>query len=138
MIADPAERREYLLKQLEIAGKSAGGKADFDEELVDETVDMAEHPTPVVGKLRPEHMHLPAALLKMVMKKLLKFFPVVDAKGKLLPSFIGVRDGLSSGNKLVREGYQRVLEARFNDAAFFFGRDMRGEAGDAVFRSLSA
>ena len=123
VIADPAQRREYLLKQLEIAGKSAGGKADLDEELVDETVNMAEHPTPVVGKLRDEHMHLPAALLKMVMKKQLKFFPVVDAGGKLLPSFIGVRDGLSSGNNLVREGYQRVLEARFNDAAFFFGRD---------------
>jgi glycyl-tRNA synthetase beta chain len=123
VIADPAQRREYLLKQLEIAGKSAGGRAELDEELVDETVNMAEHPTPVVGKLRDEHMHLPSALLKMVMKKQLKFFPVVDGGGKLLPSFIGVRDGLSSGNNLVREGYQRVLEARFNDAAFFFGRD---------------
>lgn len=123
VIAEPAERREYLLKQLETAAKSAGGKADLDPELVEETVFMAEHPTPVVGRLRDEHMHLPPALLKMVMKKQLKFFPVVDAKGALLPAFIGVRDGLSSGNALVREGYQRVLEARFNDAAFFFGRD---------------
>ncbi|MBI3564179.1 MAG: glycine--tRNA ligase subunit beta [Elusimicrobia bacterium] len=123
VVADPAERRAYLLKQLETAAKSAGGKADLDPELVEETVFMAEHPTPVVGKLRTEHMHLPAALLKMVMKKQLKFFPVTDAKGELLPAFIGVRDGLSSGNALVREGYQRVLEARFNDAAFFFGRD---------------
>ncbi len=123
VIADPAERREYLLKQLGVAAKSAGGRPDFDEELVDETVFMAEHPTPVVGRLRPEHMHLPAALLKMVMKKQLKFFPVVGAHGELQPAFIGVRDGLSSGNALVREGYQRVLEARFNDAAFFFGRD---------------
>ena len=123
VIADPEQRREYLLKQLDVAGKSAGGKAELDEELVDETVNMAEHPTPVVGKLRDEHMHLPAALLKMVMKKQLKFFPVIDSAGKLLPSFVGVRDGLSSGNNLVREGYQRVLEARFNDAAFFFGRD---------------
>jgi glycyl-tRNA synthetase beta chain len=123
VIADPVQRREYLLKQLDVAGRSAGGKAELDEELVDETVNMAEHPTPVVGKLRDEHMHLPSALLKMVMKKQLKFFPVVDAAGKLLPSFVGVRDGLSSGNNLVREGYQRVLEARFNDAAFFFGRD---------------
>jgi glycyl-tRNA synthetase beta chain len=123
VIADPEARREYLLKQLEIAGKSAGGKAELDEELVDETVFMAEHPTPVVGKLRDEHMHLPAALLKMVMKKQLKFFPVVDASGGLLPAFVGVRDGLSTGNNLVREGYQRVLEARFNDAAFFFRRD---------------
>lgn len=123
VIAEPAERRAYLLKQLEVAAKSAGGKADLDEELVDETVDMAEHPTPVVGSLRPEHMKLPSALLKIVMKKQLKFFPVLDASGGLLPAFVGVRDGLSTGNALVREGYQRVLEARFNDAEFFFGRD---------------
>jgi len=123
VIAEPSERRAYLLKQLEAAAKSAGGRADLDDALIEETVDMAEHPTPVVGRLRPEHMDLPEALLKMVMKKQLKFFPVLDASGRLLPSFIGVRDGLSNGNALVREGYQRVLEARFNDAAFFFGRD---------------
>lgn len=123
VIADPAERRERLLKQMETAGKSAGGRVDLDEELLDETVNMAEHPTVVVGALRAEHMPLPAALLKMVMKKQLKFFPVVDSSGDLLPAFIAVRDGLSAGNNLVREGYQRVLEARFNDAAFFFGRD---------------
>jgi glycyl-tRNA synthetase beta chain len=123
VLADPAERREALLAGLAAAGKEAGGKPDLDEELVDETVFMAERPTPVVGRLRAEHMPLPAALLKMVMKKQLKFFPVVDDAGALLPAFIGVRDGLSAGNALVREGYQRVLEARFNDAAFFFGRD---------------
>ena len=43
--------------------------------------------------------------------------------GLLHPYFVGVRDGLSCGNDLVRAGYQRVLEARFNDAAFFVGRD---------------
>ncbi|MDE2142781.1 MAG: glycine--tRNA ligase subunit beta [Elusimicrobia bacterium] len=123
VIADPSDRRERLLEELAVAGKEAGGKAELDEELVEETVYMAEHPTAVVGALRAEHMPLPAALLKMVMKKQLKFFPVIDANGNLLPAFMGVRDGLSSGNNLVREGYQRVLEARFNDAAFFFGRD---------------
>ncbi len=123
VLADPVERREYLLRQLAAAAQSAGGRPEWDEELVDETVFMTEHPTPVVGRLRPEHMPLPAALLKMVMQKQLKFFPVVGADGALQPAFIGVRDGLSSGNALVREGYQRVLEARFNDAAFFFGRD---------------
>ena len=123
VLTDPAERRAYLLKALDLATKSTGGKTEADEELVDETVFMVEHPVPVLGRLRDEHMKLPAALLKMVMKKQLKFFPVVDRGGALLPNFVGVRDGLSTGNELVREGYQRVLEARFNDAAFFVGRD---------------
>lgn len=123
VIADPTERREYLLKALELASKKTGGRTEDDGDLIDETVFMVEHPVPVLGRLRDEHMKLPAALLKMVMKKQLKFFPVVSRDGALLPYFVGVRDGLSSGNDLVREGYQRVLEARFNDAAFFVGRD---------------
>ncbi|OGS39144.1 MAG: glycine--tRNA ligase subunit beta [Elusimicrobia bacterium RIFOXYD12_FULL_66_9] len=123
VIADPAQRREYLLKALELAAKKTGGRTEDDGDLIDETVFMVEHPVAVLGKLRDEHMKLPAALLKMVMKKQLKFFPVVSRDGALLPYFVGVRDGLSAGNELVREGYQRVLEARFNDAAFFAGRD---------------
>lgn len=123
VIADPAERREYLLKCLAQATKSTGGVTEPDEALIDETVFMVEHPVPVLGKLRDAHMVLPAELLKLVMKKQLKFFPVVTKDGLLHPYFVGVRDGLSSGNELVREGYQRVLEARFNDAAFFVGRD---------------
>jgi len=123
VICDPDERRGYLLKALDQATKPTGGKVEQDDELIDETVFMVEHPVPVLGKLRDAHMVLPAALLKMVMKKQLKFFPVVTCDGTLHPYFVGVRDGLSTGNELVREGYQRVLEARFNDAAFFVGRD---------------
>ncbi|MBI5246539.1 MAG: glycine--tRNA ligase subunit beta [Elusimicrobia bacterium] len=123
VLSDPAQRRAYLLKALEQATKSTGGKTEADEALIDETVFMVEHPVPVLGKLRDSHMKLPAELLKLVMKKQLKFFPVVTKDGLLHPFFVGVRDGLSSGNELVREGYQRVLEARFNDAAFFVGRD---------------
>ncbi|MEK7234576.1 MAG: glycine--tRNA ligase subunit beta, partial [Elusimicrobiota bacterium] len=123
VIADPDERREYLLKALAQATKPTGGVAEPDADLIDETVFMVEHPVPVLGKLRDEHMRLPEALLKLVMKKQLKFFPVVTRDGLLHPYFVGVRDGLSCGNELVRAGYQRVLEARFNDAAFFVGRD---------------
>ncbi|MEQ1918053.1 MAG: glycine--tRNA ligase subunit beta [Elusimicrobiota bacterium] len=123
VIVDPAERRDYLLKALSQATKPTGGVTEPDEDIIDETVFMVEHPVPVLGKLRDEHMKLPAELLKLVMKKQLKFFPVVTKDGLLHPYFVGVRDGLSSGNELVRAGYQRVLEARFNDAAFFVGRD---------------
>ncbi|MBI4060516.1 MAG: glycine--tRNA ligase subunit beta [Elusimicrobia bacterium] len=123
VIANPEERRRYLLKALEQAAKPAGGGVELDAELIEETVFMVEHPVPVLGRLREEHMLLPPALLKMVMMKQLKFFPVVARGGLPRPYFIGVRDGLSLGNELVREGYQRVLEARFNDAAFFLGRD---------------
>ena len=59
VIADPDERREYLLKALAQATKPTGGVAEPDADLIDETVFMVEHPVPVLGKLRDEHMRCP-------------------------------------------------------------------------------
>jgi glycyl-tRNA synthetase beta chain len=132
VIADPAERREYLVKALAAAVKPVAGRAEPDEALLDETVYMVEHPVPVLGTLRDEHMKLPPELIKLVMKKQLKFFPVLSSDGRLLAHFVGVRDGLSKGNALVAEGYRRVIEARFNDAAFFVARDAQTRLEDEL------
>lgn len=123
VLADVEERRQALLKRLAAAAKQAGGRLDEDPDLLDETVYMTEQPTPVAGSFDAEFLKLPAPLLSLVLKKQLKFFPVLDASGRLLACFVGVRDGVSEGQELVREGYERVLSARCNDAVFFCGRD---------------
>ncbi len=124
VLADPEERRQVLTRLLETAVKQTGGKLDQEGGLLEETVFMTEHPVPVVGHFRLEFLALPAPLLKMVLKKQLKFFPLLGPGG-LLPSFVGVRDGVSEGQAQVREGYERVLTARLSDAAFFLERDRK-------------
>lgn len=122
VLADPGERRQVLVERLRAAAKAAGARLDLDEALVEETVWMTEQPTPVVGRFEPGFLDLPAPLLSLVMKKQLKFFPLLDG-ARLKAAFVGVRDGPAEGQALVREGYQRVLAARLSDAAFFFARD---------------
>lgn len=123
VLADVEERSQALKKRLEAAAREAGGRLDADADLIAETVYMTEQPTPVVGTFDQEFLKLPAPLLSLVLKKQLKFFPLLASDGRLLSSFIGVRDGVSEGQELVREGYQRVLSARCNDAVFFCARD---------------
>ncbi|MDD5658211.1 MAG: glycine--tRNA ligase subunit beta, partial [Elusimicrobia bacterium] len=122
VLADPEERRRELLKRLEAAARGAAGRLDLEGGLLEETVFMTEHPVAVAGRFRDDYLALPAPLLKMVLKSQLKFFPLLGARG-LLAAFVGVRDGASEGQSLVREGYERVLAARLADAAFFVGRD---------------
>ncbi len=124
VVADEEERREILLKRLEQEAKRLGARVDLDEALVEETVYMTEHPVPVVGRFRDQFLRLPAPLLSLVLKKQLKFFPLASQSGALVSRFIGVRDGVSEGQELVREGYERVLAARCDDAVFFFERDL--------------
>ena len=123
--ADLADRKDCLLKKLEQTARHLGARVDLDEELIDETVCMTEHPVPVSGTFKEEFLSLPPALLAMVLKKQLKFFTVSGKDGSLKAAFVGVRDGISEGQALVREGYQRVLAARLSDAVFFFERDLR-------------
>ncbi len=123
--ADLEDRKECLLKKLEQTARHLSARVDLDEELIEETVCMTEHPAPVSGTFKEEFLALPRALLAMVLKKQLKFFTVSAQDGTLKPAFVGVRDGISEGQALVREGYQRVLTARLSDAVFFFKRDLR-------------
>ncbi|MDQ7774349.1 MAG: glycine--tRNA ligase subunit beta [Elusimicrobiales bacterium] len=70
-----------------------------------------------------DFLKLPSELVHLVMKKQLKFFTVSDSNGRLQPYFVGIRDGVSRGQRNVEEGFRNVLEARFRDAIFFYARD---------------
>jgi glycyl-tRNA synthetase beta chain len=59
------------------------------------------------------------------MQSYLNLFPIVDKEGKLLPYFVGVRDGDKEGLENVIEGYEEVLKARLADAHFFFEEDLK-------------
>ncbi|MBI4425028.1 MAG: glycine--tRNA ligase subunit beta, partial [Elusimicrobia bacterium] len=124
ILADVAEREASLSKALDQAVRRTGAVLDKDPELLYESVFLTEHPVPVLGRFDPAFLTLPKALLSTVLKKQLKFFPLQNADGTLFAGFVGVRDGISEGQALVQEGYQRVLTARFADAHFFHGRDL--------------
>ena len=93
---------------------------DVESLCLEETVFLTEHPVAVFGQFDERFLKLPEELLCVVMKQQLKFFPTRKKNGRLAPHFVGVRDGISEGQKEVQEGFERVLVARLTDALFFF------------------
>jgi glycyl-tRNA synthetase beta chain len=132
VLVDIEVRRKTLLKSLEAAAKRASGSLDADEELIEKIVCFTEHPVAVLGHFEKEHLELPQQLLNTVLKQQLMFFPVCNSTGGLEADFIGVRDGISEGQKIVQTGFERVLAARLADARFFFGRDKQTKLEDRV------
>lgn len=119
------EKRQMLLRtELEKAAKAMNLEADIDEGLLTENVYLTEYPVCVVSNYSQEFLKLPKELVRLVMKKQLKFFTTHNSKGKLESYFIGIRDGISKGQQNVEEGFRNVLEARFRDAIFFYERDL--------------
>ena len=118
------ERAKTLAAEIEQFSRRTKLEVEADPELFKENLYLVEYPVCVVGTYNQEFLKLPRELVHLVMKKQLKFFTVCDSRKKLQPYFVGIRDGVSKGQKNVEEGFRNVLEARFRDAMFFYGRDL--------------
>ncbi len=125
ILALPQERKEALIKTVSNEAKTRGYQADLDENLVEETVWFTEHPVAVSGDFEIKFLTLPKELVTTVLKKQIKMFPVLNAKGELQPYFIAVRDGISVNQNEVRDGFKKVMSARLSDAVFFFENDKK-------------
>lgn len=117
---DPEIRRELILSQTH---KLAVGTAQIPEALLEENVFLTEWPVAVAGHYRAEYEELPSEVLVTAMAKHEKMFPVTDDGGKLTNQFIFIRN--SGEDDTVRSGAEWVLNARFNDAKFFFDEDRK-------------
>ncbi len=124
VLVKDTERAKALATEIEQVSKRTKLEVETDAELFNENLYLVEYPVCVVGTYDQEFLKLPRELVHLVMKKQLKFFTVSDSKKKLQPYFVGIRDGVSKGQKNVEEGFRNVLEARFRDAIFFYERDL--------------
>jgi glycyl-tRNA synthetase beta chain len=100
-----------------------------DEELLSEINYLVECPTAVVGKFPPKYLDLPQEIISICLKSKQKFFAVdMVTEGKensLSNYFVGIRNGPSLGQDIVRDGFERVLAARLEDAEFYFRNDSK-------------
>jgi glycyl-tRNA synthetase beta chain len=119
------ERRQIIRNILEANAKRVKGRVVIEDDLLDEVNYLVEHPVAVLGSFDKEYLKLPCEILINCMKKKQKFFPVLDSKDGLTNSFIGIRNGISENQGIVREGYERVLSARLADAQFFYRQDTK-------------
>lgn len=127
ILVDLDERQQTIVKSLHQIAKRADGLIDEDKSLIEEVNCMVEYPTAVLGKFPEHYLMLPPEIIVNCLKKKQFFFPISEKSNpaKLKPCFIGIRNGISENQDIVREGYERVLKARLADAEFFYHQDAR-------------
>ncbi len=135
ILAEPDLRRKAVQQAADQCAQRAGGEIHPDPSLIEEIVWLVEHPVAVLGNFDPEFLKVPAEVLVTCMKKHQRFLPLYDKKGNLLPHFIAIRNGISTNQKSVQEGYEKVLNARLNDARFFFAEDLKKPLEHHIARS---
>jgi glycyl-tRNA synthetase beta chain len=103
-----------------------------DEELLKTLVYLTEFPTPIRGSFDPSYLELPQEILSTVMRHHQRYFSVVTADGSLAPEFVAVTNTDGDPDGLIRQGNERVLRARFNDARFFWEVDQHKKIAERV------
>ena len=135
VLADVEARRHKIRKALDHVTRTvSGARWREDEPLVDAVTHLTEWPDVLLGNFEAAYLELPEEVLVTVMRDHQKYFAVEDAAGKLAPHFLTVLNiALDATNEaIIRQGNERVLRARFNDARFFWEFDQRTPLGARV------
>lgn len=103
-----------------------------DDDLLRTLVYLTEFPTAIRGSFDPAYLELPGEILSTVMRHHQRYFSVTNADGSLAPEFVAVTNTDGDPDVLIRQGNERVLRARFNDARFFWQVDQQKKLSDRV------
>jgi len=127
VIASFAERRAEIVRQLHAAASKVGGgvKPIEDEALLDEVTALVERPNVLTCQFETEFLDVPQECLILTMKANQKYFPLVDASGKLTNRFLVVSNITPDDASFVIGGNERVVRPRLADAKFFFDQDRK-------------
>ena len=123
--ADFAARRAHIRDEVTALARGGGGRALTGEALLDEVTALTEWPVALAGAFEERFLALPREVLTATLEDHQRYFPVEDARGRLLPAFIAVANLKSRDPARIRAGNERVVRARLADAAFFWEQDRR-------------
>lgn len=127
VIASFAERRADIARQLQAAAERIGGgvRPIEDEALLDEVTALVERPNVLVCEFEKKFLAVPQECLILTMKANQKYFPLLDANGKLTHQFLIVSNISPADASAVIGGNERVVRPRLADAKFFFDQDRK-------------
>lgn len=103
----------------------AGGRAMIDDYLHNAITNLVESPAAILGRFDKRFMNMPEEVIMSVMETHQKYIPVRNDQGGLMPYFIGTSNNPYGNKALIRKGYERVLNARLEDAEFYYREDIK-------------
>jgi glycyl-tRNA synthetase beta chain len=127
VIASFAERKAEIARQLAAAAAKVGNgvRPIEDDALLDEVTALVERPNVLICQFEKQFLDVPQECLILTMKANQKYFPLLDAAGKLTNKFLVVSNISPEDTSFVIGGNERVVRPRLADAKFFFDQDRK-------------
>ena len=99
-----------------------GLRINDNPKLIDEVVNLVESPNILLCNFDKKFLSIPKEILILTMETHQKYFPTFNSKNEITNEFLIVANR-KDHKGLIRIGNERVVEARLNDAEFFWNKD---------------
>jgi len=131
IIANFEDRKHSIKTQYEGFARQLNASIIEDDELIDEITCLTEFPVGIVGDFSPEYLILPKEVVITVCKYHQRYLNF-EKDGKLIPKFLAFSNNAVKDRDTVKNGYEKVLRARLEDALFFYKEDLKKKLDDNI------
>ena len=122
IIINHEKRKSIILNELTKISKKKNLKIFLNEKLLEEVANIVEKPKILICEFNNKYLEIPKEILIITMQNHQKYFPTFDKKENITNNFFVVADNRDQKG-LIKLGNERVIEARLNDAEFFWERN---------------
>ena len=95
---------------------------EHNSRLLDEVVNLVDNPNILLCNFDKKYLFIPKEILILTMQSHQKYFPTFNDKNEITNEFLIVANKKDQKG-LIKLGNERVVEARLNDAEFFWNKD---------------
>ncbi len=122
IILDNKKREKFIEDQLNKKAKNENLKIQLNCNLLNEVSNIVEKPNIIKCRFDKKFLEIPDDILVTTMQVHQKYFPTFDSKDNLTNTFFLVADNKDIKG-LIKIGNENVVEARLNDAKFFWDKN---------------
>ena len=124
VIVFPIKRLKRIKDDMERFERETGLRVRKKEDLILEIVKVCEYPKLIHGVFDERFMDLPEEIIITTLEHHQRAFAVEDRDGVMVNRFVAFQDRPGESENVVK-GYERVVNARLEDAKFYFEEDLK-------------
>ena len=122
IFVDQNKRLKIINRDFSKILSKKGLKINDNHKLIDEVVNLVESPNILLCNFDKKFLSIPKEILTLTMETHQKYFPIFNDKNEITNEFLIVANR-KDHKGLIKIGNERVVEARLNDAEFFWNKD---------------
>ena len=123
VIPNREERKKIIIKQMNDLFLNSNEKVIENIKLLETITDLVEYPTAVIADFDKKYLDLPTKVITSTLSEHQKYFSVSKQNRKLSNKFLFISNGDPQYSNLIKQGNEKVITARLEDAEFFYKED---------------